>query len=113
MVVGITDNSARKKLLQTNRLTLRQCIDICRSSETLARQLKAMNQEDVSYAKEKKKKPVGKNKTSPPAKLKHSTSQEAKEWPTSFVSNNTLSQKRTVLHVETCAGLWKPNHFAV
>ena len=47
MVVGINDNSARKKLLQTSKLTLGQCIDICRSSQTSARQLKEMNQEEV------------------------------------------------------------------
>lgn len=51
IVVGINDNSARKKLLQAGKLTLSQCIDICRSSETSARQLKTMNQEDVRLVK--------------------------------------------------------------
>ena len=32
MVVGINDDLAGKKLLQTSKLTLSQCIDICRSS---------------------------------------------------------------------------------
>ena len=60
MVVGISDNSARKKLQKTSKLSLSQCIDICRSSETSARQLRAMNQEDVRYVKEEKKTPVWK-----------------------------------------------------
>ncbi len=34
IVVGVRENSLRKKLLQTRDLTLRNCIDICRASET-------------------------------------------------------------------------------
>ncbi|CAH3149268.1 unnamed protein product [Porites lobata] len=62
IVVGINDNSARKKLLQAGKLTLSQCIDICRSSETSARQLKTMNQEDVRLVKEEKVNPAGKKR---------------------------------------------------
>ena len=62
IVVGINDNSARKKLLQAGKLTLSQCIDICRSSETSARQLKTMNQEDVHLVKEEKVNLAGKKK---------------------------------------------------
>ena len=62
IVVGINDNSARKKLLQAGKLTLSQCIDICRSSETSTRQLKTINQEDVRLVKEKNVKPAGKKK---------------------------------------------------
>ena len=47
MVVGIDDNSTRKKLLQSSKLTLDQFIDISRSTETSARQLKVMTQDDV------------------------------------------------------------------
>ena len=47
MVVGIDDNSTRKKLLQSSKLTLDQFIDIFRSTETSARQLKVMTQDDV------------------------------------------------------------------
>ena len=49
MVVGVRDNSLRKKLLQTSNLTLQSGIDICRSSECTARQIKDMGQqyEDV------------------------------------------------------------------
>ena len=34
VVVGVRDNSTRKKLLAENKLTLNKCIDICRASET-------------------------------------------------------------------------------
>ena len=58
MVVGINDNSARKKLPQTSKLTLSQCIDIRRSSETSARQLMAINQKDVCFVKEENRNPI-------------------------------------------------------
>lgn len=77
MVVGINDNSARKKLLQTSKLTLGQCVDICRSSQTSARQLKEMNQEDVRFVKEDKRKTVDKKKTKVPVKNQNE-SQERK-----------------------------------
>ena len=68
MVVGINDNSARKKLLQTSKLTLGQCIDICRSSQTSARLLKEMNQEDVRFVKDDRKKTGDKKKPKGPEK---------------------------------------------
>ena len=95
MVVGINDNSARKKLLQTSKLTLGQCIDICRSSQTLARQLKEMNQEDVCFVKEDKKKTVDKKKTKVPEK---SASASA-----SFVPGTILSLRRTALYGDPLA----------
>ena len=63
MVAGINDNSACKELLQTSKLTLGQCIGICRSSQTSARQLKEMNQEDVRFVKDDRRKTGHKKKT--------------------------------------------------
>ena len=77
MVVGINDNSACKKLLQTRKLTLGQCIDICRSSQTSARQLKQMNQEEVHFVKDNRKKAVDKKRTMVPEKSQNE-SQEHK-----------------------------------
>ena len=48
IVIGRRDNQARKKLLQVSKLTLKECIDICRSYETSSQQLKEINQEEVS-----------------------------------------------------------------
>ena len=50
MVVGINDNSASTRLLQTSKLTLGQCIDICISLQTSARQLKEMNIKRMSVS---------------------------------------------------------------
>lgn len=47
IVIGVKDNPARKKLLQVSKLTLKDCIDICRSYETTSHQLKDINQEEV------------------------------------------------------------------
>ena len=55
IVVGLRDNSVRKRLLQESKLSLKGTIDICKSSEATHRQLKAMNSDDVSYMKNVKK----------------------------------------------------------
>ena len=64
MVVGINDNSARKKLPKASKLASSQCIDICRSFETSARQVKAINQEEVRFVKEENRAAMGR-KNSP------------------------------------------------
>ena len=43
IIAGIRDNTARKKLLQTQKLTLKQSIDIVRSFEVAGEQLKQMS----------------------------------------------------------------------
>lgn len=53
IVVGVRDNSLRKKLLQTSDLTLKTCIYICRESECTAKQLRVTQQEDVHSFKRK------------------------------------------------------------
>ena len=54
IVMGIRENSTRKRLLQESELTLNRCIDICRANESTAIQLKAIgNEEDVNVMKKK------------------------------------------------------------
>ena len=56
MVLGIQNPQTRKRLLQERKLTLKKCIDICRSSETSASQMKIISgtktSEDVNRVKE-------------------------------------------------------------
>ena len=114
MVIGITDNSARKKLLQTSKLTLSQCLDICRSSETSSRQLRAMNQEDVRYMKEEKKKkmPTAKNKTSPPANNPIET--KGQRMVCKFCARqHFFAKKNCPAWGNSCKNCGKPNHFPV
>ena len=49
IVVGVRENAFGKKLLKRRYLTLRNCIDICRASESTNQQLKSMtmSQDDV------------------------------------------------------------------
>ena len=42
IVVGIANNGLRKRLLQEPKLTLKNCLDICRANEATTLQLKAM-----------------------------------------------------------------------
>ncbi|CAB3981462.1 Hypothetical predicted protein [Paramuricea clavata] len=47
IVMGIRDDATRKKLLQVAKLTLTQCVDICRSYEKTSKQLESMKAEAV------------------------------------------------------------------
>ena len=46
IVMGIRDDTTRRKLLQTRQLDLKTAIDICRASESASRQLRAMTKAD-------------------------------------------------------------------
>ena len=47
VVMGIRDNTTRKKLLQVAKLSLSQCIDVCRSYEKTSQQLESMKSNEV------------------------------------------------------------------
>ena len=70
-VVGIKENSTRKKLLIETKLTLNKCIDICRANENTANQLKDMTQTEevsaINTGKPPNERPV---QTKPPQKIK-------------------------------------------
>ena len=46
IILGIKDEACRKRLLQTEPLTLDNCVQICKSYESTNRQLKEMSQQD-------------------------------------------------------------------
>ena len=57
-MIGIRDNNTRKRFLQTPKLDLKTCLDICRAYEATAHQLKDMSggqqePEEVSIVKNK------------------------------------------------------------
>lgn len=57
IVCGICDTGTRKKLLQEPKLNLQKCIDVCRSAETTASQMKVMSgKEEVNALNHKEKK---------------------------------------------------------
>ena len=43
IVCGVRDRTLRKKLLQVQELTLKKCLDMCRSAEATLTQLEAMS----------------------------------------------------------------------
>jgi len=48
IVVGVRDDSTRRKLLQRRNLGLADAIDICKFSEVASKQMKVMTSPDVS-----------------------------------------------------------------
>lgn len=73
VVLGIRDDNARKRLLQERKLDLKQCIDICRSTESANAQLgeisesfasvhKVENTKGKPWKPRQKSKPVKENK---------------------------------------------------
>ena len=50
IVMGIRDDTTRRKLLQTRQLDLKTAIDICRASESAAKHLRAMSKPDDVHA---------------------------------------------------------------
>ena len=48
VVLGIRENSTRKKLLAESKLTLEKCISICRANETTSKQLQEIASEEVN-----------------------------------------------------------------
>ena len=56
MILGVSDNNVRKLLLQKRTLSLKECIDICRSAESTVNQLQQIEQpESISKIKISKK----------------------------------------------------------
>ena len=100
MVVGINDNSASMKLLQTSKLTLGQCRDICISLQTSARQLKEMNIKRMSVSWRttgKKQEKKRRQRFQRRAKTSH------KNVGASFVPDIILSLRKAALHGEHLA----------
>lgn len=79
IVVGVKDNSVRKRLLQEENLTLRKCVDICRSAESTTAKLKTIvgaSVEDVHAVG--KSKLAGKHRNTPNSSHKHTTYRKCK-----------------------------------
>ena len=115
IVVGVLDNGLRKKLLQRSKLTLFNCIDICRAAECTTLQVKAMKpSEDVNVVKSAEKQNNLRGaipKKKPYAQPKWSTS-----TPTiscKFCGKNHLRKKEECpAWGKTCGNCRKQNHFA-
>ena len=65
IVCGICDTGTRKNLLQEPKLTLQKCIDVCRSAEATATQMKVMNRNEEVNSLRSKEKKGGMDKSDP------------------------------------------------
>ena len=95
IVIGVRDNQTRKKLLQVSKLTLKECIDICRSYETSSHQLKEINQEEVSA-------------------ITQSNEKKSREIRCKFCAKTHIWNKlKCPAWGKTCSNCGFQNHFAV
>jgi len=58
IVIGITDNGTRARMLREADLTLERALALCRASELATLQLQKLNPEVVNFVKKKDKKPI-------------------------------------------------------
>lgn len=114
IVLGIRDNSTRKKLLQEKKLDLQRCIDICRANEKTASQLKDI--EDEQFVKSmpfKGKYLKGKgqrNQSTSGNKVKYDNDQPRL---CSFCGNNHVPKKeKCPAYGIICNTCGNANHFA-
>ena len=106
LVIGISENTTQKKLLQDRKLTLSRAIDICRSSETTRKQIKKLHEtqtsEEAINAVKDNKTETGRRETWREAKVRckycGGTHQRKKELCPAFGSR--------------CRNCGRDNHFA-
>jgi len=59
IVLGLADDSTRKKLLSEPKLTLDKCINICRANETTTKQFKEITSDEISAINYRSQKATG------------------------------------------------------
>ena len=124
IVIGIQNNSVRKRLLQGSKLTLKSCVDICRASEATAQQVKEMSQgvEEVQLTQGNSKKHNVKSSGTSGMSYKRKARSTAgsalvslqimKVFHVKSVERSKLSQKKCPACGHKCAKCGQVNHFA-
>ena len=97
IIAGIRDNTARKKLLQTQKLTLKQSIDIVRSFEVAGEQLKQMSTpEEVRLLHRKTTVQQAGKQRRQGVTVERSTSEQGGPHAASFATDFTLLTETSV-----------------
>ena len=107
IVLGIKNEQTTKKLLRMRDLTLNKCIDVCRSEEVTAMQMKSLAEpvDSVNQVKSKKTKP------DKPSDVKSSL--ESKKISCKFCGyDHPLVKKKCPAWGKTCRRCNGKNHFA-
>ena len=120
IVVGVRENGLRKKLLQTRELTLSNCIDICRASESTNQQLKSMtmSQDDVHALRMKNNGKKNNDKERRRPKESRSVDRQYKEKQSSMLKckfcgkTHRRRKEECPAWKKNCLKCGKANHFA-
>ena len=116
IVIGIKDNSIRKKLPAEGKLTLDKCINICCANETTAKQLKEISQsEDVNAIihRHPQRKAVSYSKGSSPEKGQRSPPVQPTMIKCKFCSKTHSRKKESrPAWQKTCKECGQLNHFS-
>ena len=108
IVMGVRDNSIRKKLLQESNLTLIRCVDICRAVEKTTRQMESMKGEVVMAVE--KETPYYNRGSNP----KYNEAPEGRLIKCKFCHKTHPRDKfKCPAWGKNCTLCKKPNHFAV
>ena len=112
IVIGIRDNNIRKKLLNMPKLTLKECIDICRTHESTSKQIKTMTHQEVSAVSSRSHNPTKQHNA---AKQKKPVQvDKCKEIQCIFCAKKHIKdRKQCPAWGKKCTTCHKSNHFAI
>ena len=111
IVIGIRDNAVRKKLLNMPKLTLKECIDTCRTHESTSKQIKTMTQQEVSAVSTRPHIQVKPRNANKPRKPAHQETN--KEIQCIFCDKKHVKdRKQCPAWGKKCSTCHKLNHFA-
>lgn len=115
IVIGVRDTAARKRLLERSELTLKNCIDICRSFETTKKQLKTIDNDEEVHAITKKapSKWEPRERTMSKPRLQQQHKRQEPKLRCFFCGNTHIKNRRQCpAWGQTCRKCGKENHFA-
>ena len=110
IVIGIKDNATRKKLLNMPKLTLKECIDMCRTHESTSLQIKTMTQQEVSAVSTR---PSSSKHYSANKQKKSAHADKGKEINCIFCGKkHAKDRNQCPAWGKKCSTCHKPNHFS-
>ena len=118
IVIGIRDNSVRKKLLETKNLTAQKCVDICRAAEVTEARMRTMTSateqvhrvgKAASGSSGRHRKPPAKTRGQP--KKSSQTSSADKITCRFCCYEHVRDRDKCPAFGKTCRKCNKPNHF--
>ena len=110
LVMGIRNNSVRKRLLQDSKLTLKSCINMCRAGESTEKKLKEIQHDEVlnyTQSRDTKRKDQSKGE-------KDTGGRQDRRLRCKFCNKvHTMKKEECPAWDKTCISCGGMNHFAV